>query len=543
MDAASYRMVVSTEADYVFTTATAHRLVDDWLTSAPKRYDVSGVDEGRNEIRSGVTLDRDADLTPHVHYTRWRLRERAPHHRGVWQTTLVVSSSVTNHERTWVQLDVEHRPDSPEAAARRAETPRLADALLAALDTRDGLADIRPRASHIAPDDVAEVIEEICDGQRRLPVVVASVPHQASTEAWTHDIVDKAFSQLTGRSVLYVLTREAQAAFNRALEYHPLYGGGIRTYLPGVDPAWPADGLRHPVMSRTTVETDPRSAARILSALPRREAARTPLPDVLAHVPVQRLRPRHVEHDSELARLKAGNTLLDQLLTEAADTEAANRNQIRILENELADAEWLAQESYAELAAAQNQVRALQKRLVDAGRYEEAYTPAEASDGTPPGSFTELLDRIHEFPTLRFTGDPKVAKSLDERSKSNWVALCWDALLALEDFAAASAEGKTQTDFRNWCQNLPAECHPFSAGKVTMKESLTVARNPAWRNERMLPVPTTVDPSGRVYMQAHLRVGGGNSVSPRLHFYDDTAKTGLLYIGHVGPHLTTTQST
>jgi hypothetical protein len=36
-------------------------------------------------------------------------------------------------------------------------------------------------------------------------------------------------------------------------------------------------------------------------------------------------------------------------------------------------------------------------------------------------------------------------------------------------------------------------------------------------------------------MQAHLRTGSGNTIAPRLHFYDDGPRTGLVYVGYLGP--------
>jgi hypothetical protein len=540
VDASAYRMVVWTEQDYVTAAADADRLVTEWLTDS-RGYTVAALRDGRNEIGRHVTLDRDSGSGRQGAHTRWRLRENPPPHRGTWQSTLIIRNDTADPGRTWLQLDVEHRPDSPEIPQLRAAKPALADALLDTLDAHSGLAEIRARASVIHVSDVPEVIEELVDRERRLPIVVASVPYGSDADRWLERVVDRAFTQLVGRAVLYVLTREAQPAFNKALEHHPVFGGGIRTYMPGVDPAWPADGQRHPVMSRATVEADPVRAASVLTALPRNQAARTPLPQPLARLHAQRPLPPATEHGDELARLKADHESLIQLLDEAAEAEAARYKQVRELQHDLADANWLAEEFYAERRAAQAQVRALQARLQQAGAYAAAFAPVE-DDESLPGSFTELHARLGQFGALRFTGDAKVLIGLDDRSKPNWVNVCWEALQALEDFATASAAGRAKGDFRAWCQDLPLGCHPFPAGKVMMKESDTVWRNLAWRKERMLPVPAEVDPSGSVYMEAHLRVGGGSTISPRLHFYDDTAGTGLVYVGHIGPHLTNTRT-
>ncbi|HEY5833750.1 hypothetical protein [Streptomyces sp.] len=541
MDASAYRMVVWTEQDYVTVAAIADRLVTEWLAES-QQYPVVHLRDGRNEIAPYATVDRDSDSGRHGAHTRWRLRENPPPSLATWQSTLIIRTDLADPGRTWVQLDVEHRPDSPDVPQIRASKPRLADALLDALEARSGLAEIRARASFIHAGDVPEVIEELRDRERRLPIVVASVPYGIDADQWLERVVDRAFTQLVGRAVLYVLTREAQPAFNKALEHHPVFGGGIRTYMPRVDPAWPADGQRHPIMSRAVVEADPVKAASVLTALPRNQAARTPLPQPLARLHAQRPLPRTLTPDGdEIARLKADHGSLLQLLDEAAEAEAARYKQVRELQHDLADANWLAEEFYAERRAAQAQVRALQLRLQRLGGYEEAYAPVE-EDEDLPGSFTEVHARLGQFPTLVFTGDPKVMTGLDDRSKPNWVNVCWEALHALEDFAAASVVGRAKGDFRAWCQDLPPGCHPFPAGKVTMKESDTVWRNLAWRKERMLPVPVEVDPSGTVFMQAHLRIGGGSTISPRLHFYDDTAGTGRVYIGHIGPHLTNTRT-
>lgn len=540
MDASAYRMVVWTEQDYVTAAATADALLTQWLARS-RGYAVTAVDDGRHELAPYVTLDRDTGSGRLGAHTRWRLRESTPPSHATWQTTLIVRTDMSDPGRTWVQLDVEHRPDAPEVPQLRASKPDLADLLLDALEAHSGLAEIRARASFVYAGDVPEVIEELRDRERRVPIVVASVPYGVDADAWLERVVDRAFTQLVGRAVLYVLTREAQPAFNKALEHHPVFGGGIRTYMPGVDPAWPADGRRHPIMSRAVVEADPVRAASVLTALPRNQAARMPLPKPLARLHASRPLPPATEHGDELARLKADHESLIQLLNEAAEAEAARYKQVRELQHDLADANWLAEEFHAERRAAQAQVRALQSRLLGLGAYEDAFAPAEEEDDLP-GSFTELHARLGQFPTLVYTGDAKVLTGLDDRSKPNWVNVCWEALHALEDFGAAAVAGRAKGDFRAWCQSLPPGSHPFPAGKVTMKESDTVGRNPAWRRERMLPVPPEVDPAGLVYMQAHLRIGGGSTISPRLHFYDDTSGTGRIYIGHIGPHLTNTRT-
>lgn len=42
---------------------------------------------------------------------------------------------------------------------------------------------------------------------------------------------------------------------------------------------------------------------------------------------------------------------------------------------------------------------------------------------------------------------------------------------------------------------------------------------------------------GRAVMNEHIRIGSGRGKAARLHYLDDTEKSGLLVIGYVGEHL------
>ncbi|GAB2841034.1 hypothetical protein GCM10027074_04280 [Streptomyces deserti] len=550
MEPRHYRMVVSTKQDFVTASAIADRQLHHWL-GAMKRYDTSVLDEGRNEIAEGVTLDYDTVSGRHGAYSRWRLREwKERPVPGTWQSTLVVRSDPREDDRrTWIQVDIEHLPASSDVQPIRANTPGMAKLLLDALDAQDGLADVGTVPKFIEPDDVEEVIEELCDLDRRLPIVVASVPYGHNPEAWTEKVVEPAFKHLTGLAVMYVLRPDAQQLFEDTLDYHRVFGGGIRTYLPGVDPAWQPDAQRHPVMSRATLEANPKRAAAILAALPQRLALRLPLPGPLDNLPVQRTRPRPAAHGSGLDELRAENTTLTKMLEEAEQRENAYgdvlsdlRQQLQIAAEQEFDQAAENQDLYAKLKHAERQVRALQILLEKAGQYDLAHAPVE-EPADYPATFAEILDRMGEFPHLRFTGNRKITRELDAQCIGNWVEVAWDALHALDDYAAASAAGTAGGDFRHWCSHLPDDCeHPFPAGKVKMKESKTVGGREDWRRERTFPVPEAVDPSRKLFMEAHLRIGGGNMVAPRLYFHDDGPNTGLVYVGYLGPHPTNTKT-
>lgn len=546
MEPRGYRMVISTQQDFVTASAYAERQLYAWLEG--KGYDTSALDEGRNDIAPHVILDCDSSSGRHGAHTRWRMRETPSPEDGTWQSTLVVRADPKDdRRRTWLQVDIEHRPASPDQVPKRANTPGIARLLLDSLGARDGLAEVKPTPAFIEPEDVAEVVEELCDGERRLPVVVASVPYGVDVDDWAELTVERAYKYLPGLAVLYVLSPEAQPDFNRALEFHPVFGGGIRTYLPGLDPAWKPDAQRHPVMSRRTIEANVHRAASVLASLPQRLALRQPLPGALESLPILRTRPRAREHGTDVQRLTGENTTLHAMLNEAEQTEAAQAKKISDLNADLDKAERTThelrgenEELYDQFQHAQRQVRFLQERLAEVGRYGASYAVPDAPDITYPETFADLLERFGELTHLAFTGKAKPTRDLDSQSVDNWLRVAWDALLALNHYAKASAGGSAGGDFLSWCKGEESRDFPFPAAKVAMRESDTVARNDKLRRERMLPVPRKVHADGVVFMQAHLKIGSGNTIAPRLHFYDDGPRTGRVYVGYLGPHLRNT---
>lgn len=546
MEPRGYRMVISTPQDFVTASALAERQLYAWLEA--KRYDASALDDGRNDIAPNVTLDRDSSSGRQGAYTRWRMRETPSPEIGTWQSTLTVRRDHRDDaERTWLQVDIEHMPQSPGRAPTRANTPGIAGLLLDSLSAHDGLAEVKAKAAFIEPVDLQEVIEELCDEQRRLPIVIASVPHGVDPDVWADRTVEHAYKHLSGLAILYILAPEALPAFNKELEFHRIFGGGIRTYMPGVDPAWRPDAQRHPVMSRRTLEADVRRAARTLAVLPQRQALRQPLPAALATLPIQRARPRQQSHGSDVEKLSGEIKALNALLGEAEQIEARRSKEIEELNADLEKTDRSAyelrgenEELYEQFQAAQRRVRFMQQELRKAGEYEAANCEPSAPAITYPETFAGLLDRLGELPYLCFTGREKITRDLDSQSVDNWLRVAWDALLALNHFAQASAEGTAGGDFLSWCKSEESHAYPFPAAKVAMRESDTVTRKDKLRRERMLAVPKSVHPEGVVFMQAHLRIGSGNTIAPRLHFYDDGPNTGRVYVGYLGPHLRNT---
>ncbi|MCG6493705.1 hypothetical protein [Kitasatospora sp. A2-31] len=479
-------------------------------------------------------------------YDRRRLRTPAPH--GTHQLTLTIATGADGP--TWVRLEAEtHTTGSGVRTPCRVPVPELARALLPLLDAADGPAAVQLAPRVLTADEVDGLIDELCDPERRLPTVVASVPADRGIDEWVAEVVRPLCGQLPGLATAYVLDPGARTEFNVALEYHSVYGGAVRTYLPEVDPASRHDGARHPVLARRRIEEDLRRAAGLLAREPRRIAAEQPLPPPLAAVPVLRVAP-------VVPRAGSG----PDAAASAAELAvlAHEEQQDRAEEQARADELQRVRHSLRRERRGGAQVRALAGRFcggsggVAAAAGRTGRLPGgpgiPGGPGVPgipgiPGTFTELMARIDEFPLLTFTGDQKSALALDEIQcpGAGWARLTWDGLTALQEYAEAAVRGEAGGDFKQWCEHTPAGCHRFPPRKAVRGESRTVFSHTKWKRERMLPVPECVDASRRAFMGAHLRIGGGRT-APRLHYLDDCSGSGRIYVGYIGLHLTNTRT-
>ncbi|MFJ2868559.1 hypothetical protein [Kitasatospora sp. NPDC087314] len=518
------------------------------------------LDRDQGPLRGGAAAGR---------YDRRRLRTPAPH--GTRQLTLTVATKTGGP--TWVRLEAEtHSTGSGVRTPCRVPVPELARTLLPLLDATDGPAVVHPAPRVITAAEVDDLIDELCDPERRLPTVVASVPVNLPLDHWVEDVVRPLCHQLPGLATAYVLDPGARTGFNVALEYHSVYGGAVRTYLPEVDPASRQDGARHPVLARGRIEQDVRRAAGLLAREPRRLAADLPLPPPLAAVPVLRVLPAPsraaVSPAEDPAAARAELAVLAQEEQQDRAEQQARADELervrRTLRRERRDNRdgreghdrpeprepREPREPHERRDGRDGHVRTGSRALTT--RHCTVPTvpgtaghPAARPSGRPakPENFTELMARIDEFPLLTFTGDQKNALALDglRCSGAGWARLAWDGLTALQEYAEAAVRGAAGGDFKQWCEHTPEGCHHFPPRKAVRGESRTVFSHTKWKRERMLPVPECVDVSRRAFMGAHLRIGGGRT-APRLHYLDDCSGSGRIYVGYIGLHLTNTRT-
>jgi hypothetical protein len=408
----------------------------------------------------------------------------------------------------------------------------------------DSLASLTAAPSIVNRKRVDDLIDIVCDPDRRCPVVVASCHPKSDFGKW-REIVTLATRDLPGLASVYLLDPLAGEEFDDAIgSTHAVWGGAIRTYLSDVDPAVPEDGPRHRLLSAARVERDPEGAARILAALPRRLAEEAPLPAALLRVNRALVaQTQGIPISADIGSLRAQLHRLAEERNVAFDLaeEQQDRANQFLLQRDGALAEL--DESQQKVLALENDVRALRKRLVAAGKPDQAFLPAEAVP-SPPATFADLLDWLDsDLPQVEFTGDRQAFLELDQSPESaTWVRSSWEALRALEDYAENKLDGGFNGDFKTWCVDPPREAIGISSGRVARDESETVRTNKKFRRIREFAVPRAVDDSGKVFMGSHIRIGAAGRVSPRLHFHDATLIDGKVYVGYLGRHLTNTRT-
>ncbi|WP_030172372.1 hypothetical protein [Spirillospora albida] len=555
MAAGRYRSVFHTglPADEAFSVA--EQQIRSWL--GHKHLDQEAFDRGAARVGpDGQLMLVLARNTPDGAQTkRWQLRE--PRAEGTWVSTLTVHGPGRSRDgvRSWFWLDIEllappaGEPDEDvPPKPKRPGVPQLVRGLLDVLDARDSLTLLREKPILVRPPDIDALIHVVCDPERRMPVIVASAHPHRDFETW-RGTVEHATRFTAGLAGLYLLDPHATEQFNREIgDTHGVWGGGVRTYLPDADPASADDSLRHRVLSSKWIEDGQNRTRVLLAGLPYRLSSEALLPRPLAglsrallsdaslglgsppsRAPESEARPEDVE------KLRENLEAALELVAEAEKTEEklARRNDELIA----LSAEFDAVNQRAEFL--RDQVKTLRRLLVRAGRAADAHAPADERTRLP-ATFAEALDRLEkELPRVVFTGDLDHPLELDERpSASSWAQTAWQAMRAMNDYAEASAAGSFAGGFPAWCKNPPTGAHAISAGKVAPDESETVKNDRKMRRARLLPVPEAVDASGKVFMGAHVRLGGGGGMSaPRMHYADDVKGTGKIYVGYLGPHL------
>lgn len=260
------------------------------------------------------------------------------------------------------------------------------------------------------------------------------------------------------------------------------------------------------------------------------------------------LRDAHQESQAHRGEITEVRQALEESRTALAEAVAAHEELQHTVQSSAAgmavrDAEARRDAAEAETEAAEElldeqarEIAWLRSRLAATGQ-PAPQAPPQTAD---PASWEEVVERTAAELDRIVLGDV-LATSRPLRghsSETTWLRRTWEALRALDAYARAKSEHGPEmlphlSAYLSWADAVVS----LPRGRYSANESQLVLTSPKLRDERMLPVPRDVDPSGRVLMAEHIRIGSGRPPAPRLHLYDNSANDGRIYVGHIGPHL------
>lgn len=558
-DGVSYRSLLHfpSAPDTVFHTVDGQ--LHSWLRSknvtwegglvGASRTDKTSVEafEHRERDRSRTNVVRCIDQTP----------------TGTWTVRLTVHSHPDADP--WLLTEVRSPQQDEGARTTAADPPRLVRDLLKVLPARDGATTMTADPTLIRPDGVDEVVSAVLDPDRRGLVYVAGTPADWPVDKWLA-YIGNIVKNTVGLASAFVLDAEATRIARAELGSHGPDAGYLRTYLRGVALDDAADVARHRFLTpRTMTERPERYLRTVLSGTARRQVVDRPVPPKVTRVirlaarweatdaghslsttAAATLMPQRSDQDQERQQQEtAGRLARLQEQIDALEIDLLRRDeQVERLQADLDDAQLEAAAAVDEAQAKDDQVRFLRNQLMEMDQGETAWSEVPSEQTTKlPDSMSELLERLEELHFVQFTADQGPALDLDVTDTLGRSARkAWQALLALEDYARLKADSSFTGTVHDYCRETPGGCNGWSAERHAADESGPLKNNPRFAAARRLPVPSTVDASGTIFMGAHFKLAAHRTISPRMHYHDDIVGTGKIYVGYLGRHLPNAQT-
>lgn len=410
-----------------------------------------------------------------------------------------------------------------------------------------------PLASVAASFEGGEGAEELAamltNIERDIPVVVFSpqpawfdargLPPGKSVEEMRRDAVFRAARMTAGLSLTCQIDQAACRALPTIIgESYAVRDGAFRIYLPGLDPAL-SEEWRHRYTLLKRYIKHQNTAGELISRAISFSAGARRAPD--SYEAAVRL--------LDSVRPSEPDDLKDLLeLAEAAQEEASQRREeLAMLDQRYQDAIEEQHQLIVENGLLRGELSKARRKLalVEPGLWTSQ--PAEMqqieeetiSEDVGSPSEAAWLAQLHLDDYLSLPDDAcRDLEELDSRVEARpWGGTSWRAFQALHAYAKEIAEGRDAGNFWVWCENSK---HPLAwtatPKKLAMAESDTVRGNPRLREKRIFPVDPAVDPDGKMFMEAHIKIAeGGGPLAPRIYFVH-TRVTGKVHVGYFGPH-------
>ncbi len=264
---ANYRMIAQVP-DHRDLSERLEEQIYAWVRS--KKLDADSIESGQvTELGAAQAIWLTEEHQDGSSVGRFRLRES----RG-WLTTVTAEfpGNDRNAAQLWMEVDGPRRDDF-------SAVPRLARNLLTCVDGFDSRARLTPEPTLVRPEEVDELIDVLCDPDRRGVTFVAGSALGLPFNAW-RTLIDDVLKQTVGSSSSYLLDERATELLAEQIgERHAVPPGTIRTYKPALDPASYLDARRHRILgTQRLVDDRPAYLAKLLSGVAREQQLAEPLP-------------------------------------------------------------------------------------------------------------------------------------------------------------------------------------------------------------------------------------------------------------------------
>lgn len=361
----------------------------------------------------------------------------------------------------------------------------------------------------ISAGEVSALVDVLRDPDRVLPVVVFTHTLRGAWTRWAATAATRA----EGIATVVTLDQPAVSALRDQLGELGAWGGAVRTYLPAPLDG-PDDGWRHRYLP----------ANRFLVS---EESTLDRIVFTLAQLSTRR-------------RVPAALTAFEPHPDPGLGASAAQWEDLEFtLELEREERDLLERE----LAKSEGHRRRQETRLRELGAYADIWQTAEPTTEQAPDDVQDTSEAVLAAQTYladRIVIPDAAVQQLEgidtSPSAYAWANTTWRGLLSLADFVTAQ-RGGFDGDFWAFCRTGHGGW-PATEKKLAMVESESVRASAKLSSARSFEVDECVDPSGRKYMESHLKISeGGGDLAPRVYFYDDTkGATGLMHVGFIGPH-------
>ena len=517
-----YRAIWQVTSDNLLEIS--HQEFTRWVRSKHPGLSLSNKGEGNI---GGVETLVDQGSSEVGSIKRWKLRE--DNGQDQWITTFTALQNAVGSEQ-WIWIDLENVSTAFLRQVNSA-SPKLARHLLAALPSScRGSLSLSKDSIPLDVKDIDSFISSLKNPDRDLPLIVFS-PNLRLLPQRSIDRVEKAANSLAGLGQVHLIMPDAIQPFRNAVGRDlNVWAGACRIYMPKIN-------LESP-NPRHHQQFEEHQLGRRLSDAGLR---------IFRYLSPYITRQRAPQIYNTLRGLleSQSESLFDELSAEYNDLDELYNDLQGKFEDVTLEAEILNND----LDTAHRNYRQVWTAIKLAGVSDvvkghllgETDTDNRVLDKSP-NSCAEAVELARR--TLKSIRFPKEVchdlDQLDQETESTvWAKAAWRGFVALNHYAERPQA--FSGGFWEWCQSdndATARSWPATSKKLAMRESESVRNNEHFRNARILPVSTQVEPSGKIYMEAHLKIAqGGGPLAPRIYFYDDTrGKSGKIHIAFFGRH-------